>query len=55
MVNKALFPMVLGSYLLFVLLLVYTGIGIKHSQIFASDGTVFSCQIDFVKPLKRKS
>lgn len=51
--NAVLFPLVVASFLVFVALLVYAGLGIDHSQIFVSDGTVFSCQIDAVK-LKRK-
>lgn len=53
--NKALFPLTVGSFILFLLLLIYAGIGIEHSLNFASDGSVFSCQIDSVKSLKRKS
>lgn len=47
--------MTVGSLILFLLLLIYAGIGIEHSLNFASDGSVFSCQIDSVKSLKRKS
>ena len=49
MINAVLYPLVISSFLVFFSLLAYTGLGIELSQIFVSDGTVFSCQIDAPK------
>lgn len=44
--NRVMFPIVIASFVIFFGLLVYAGIGIEHSETYASDGTVFSCRID---------
>lgn len=41
--------MVVASCVSAIALLVYAGVFVNHEQIFVSDGTVFSCQIDIVK------
>lgn len=48
-VNRVLYPLVGASFVLFIGLLGYAGLGIEHSEIYVSDGTVFSCRIDAVK------
>lgn len=47
--NSVLYPVTIVSYAIFLALLVYAGIGIEHSVIYPSDGTMNSCEISPVK------
>lgn len=51
--NGVLYPLAITSLVLFLALLVYTGVAVDSSNIFVSDGTVFSCQIDSVKVVRK--
>lgn len=39
----------------FVALLVYVGVFVEHEEIWVSDGTVFSCRVDALKPVPAKA
>lgn len=48
--NRLLVVVAVASCLMFIALLAYAGLGITHTEEYVSDGTVFSCRIDAVKP-----
>lgn len=52
--NKGLYAAVAASCVSALGLLVYVGVVVEYEQIFVSDGTVFSCQIDTVKVKGRR-
>lgn len=53
-VNKVLYWLLMTSLLIFAALIVYLGLFETHSEIYASDGTVFSCHIDSVSVVRKQ-